>query len=82
MWPFGRMIMCHMVADTEDELHEMADKIGVARKWVQRPKRDKGAGSLLHYDIAKSKRALAIQNGAVPLNTLEDECDVLERLGI
>lgn len=52
--PFGRMIMCHMVADTDDELHAMANKIGVARKWFQRD----------HYDIALSKRTLAIAEGA------------------
>lgn len=80
MWPFGRMIMCHMVADTEEELDEMADKIGVARRWKQAPRRDKGVGSLVHYDIAKSKRQLALYHGAVPLNDIEAEAEVLERL--
>ena len=51
---FGRMIMCHMIADTEDELHAMADHIGIARRWFQ--------GN--HYDIALSKRALAVKYGA------------------
>ena len=51
---FGRMVMCHMIADTETELHAMADKIGVARRWYQRD----------HYDICLSKRALAVRNGA------------------
>lgn len=51
---YGRMIMCHMIADTEAELHEMADAIGVARRWYQGD----------HYDIALSKRALAVQCGA------------------
>lgn len=33
--PFGRMLMFHMLADTSDELHAMADAIGVARRWCQ-----------------------------------------------
>jgi hypothetical protein len=55
---YGRMIMCHMLADDLEELHAMADKIGVQRKWFQ-PK------STPHYDICKSKRDLAIKFGAV-----------------
>lgn len=59
---YGRMVMCHMVADTDDELHAMADKIGVARRWHQK------AGTYRsHYDIALSKRALAVQHGAVEI---------------
>lgn len=52
--PGRRYVMCHMIADTEQELHAMADKIGVARRWFQGD----------HYDIAQSKRALAIEHGA------------------
>lgn len=58
---FGRMIMCHMLADTPEELHAMADSIGVARRWFQAPPK----ASFWHYDIAKSKRALALAFGAV-----------------
>lgn len=54
---FGRLIMCHMVADTDGELHAMADKIGVDRKWHQGD----------HYDIALSKRSLAVAAGAVEI---------------
>lgn len=56
---FGRMIMCHMTADTTKELLEMADRIGVARKWLQHPGEWKE-----HFDIALSKRALAVEAGA------------------
>lgn len=58
---FGRLILCHMIADTDDELHAMAARIGVARKWHQTP------GPKSHYDIALSKKALAIEFGAVPI---------------
>lgn len=55
---YGRMIMCHMIADTDDELHAMAARIGIARKWFQ----DTMSGP--HYDIALSKRARAVSFGA------------------
>lgn len=61
--PFGRMMMCHMMADTTEELLAMADRIGVARRWIQR------AGTPHeHFDIAKSKRALAVTAGAVEVD--------------
>lgn len=59
--PFGRMKMCHMWADTREELLEMADKIGVARKWIQMPPK----ASWVHFDICISKRAIAIRCGAI-----------------
>ena len=62
---FGRMVMCHMVGDTLDELHAMADRIGIARKWFQ------ADTSWPHYDIALSKRALAVKAGAVELTWSE-----------
>jgi len=63
--PFGRMIMCHMRADTLDELHAMAVKIGVSRRHFQdHPKHP-------HYDICKSKRVLAINLGAKPVTGRE-----------
>jgi hypothetical protein len=57
---FGNMIMCHMVADSTEELLAMVDKIGVQRKWIQY------SGTYReHFDIALSKKKLAIQNGAI-----------------
>ncbi len=58
---YGRMKMCHMLADSVAELLEMADKIGVDRKWFQ-------ALSHPHFDIALSKRALAVANGAIEVD--------------
>jgi hypothetical protein len=58
---FGRMIMCHMIADTPAELHAMADAIGVARRWFQAPPK----ASFWHYDISKGKRAEAVAKGAI-----------------
>ena len=66
LWPFGRMMMCHMFADTESELDAMADKIGVARKWKQNAPK-----GFMHYDICKSKRVKAVVNGAVELTLKE-----------
>jgi hypothetical protein len=61
MGRYGRMRMSHMIADSEKELHAMARKIGVARKWYQGD----------HYDVCKSKRALAIAYGAKPVTMRE-----------
>lgn len=58
--PFGNMKMCHMFADTHEELVAMADKIGVQRKWIQYP----GNPVKEHFDIAMSKRSLAVAYGA------------------
>lgn len=58
---YGRLVMCHMWADTLDELLEMSDNIGVNRKWLQLPPK----ASWVHFDIALSKKALALENGAV-----------------
>lgn len=57
-YPFGRMIMFHMIADSLDELHKMADDIGVQRKWFQNKQGHP------HYDICKSKKRSAITFGA------------------
>ncbi len=61
VYALGRMIMCHMIADTPEELHAMADEIGVQRRWFQAPPR----ASFWHYDIAKTKRTLAVAAGAI-----------------
>lgn len=64
---FGRMIMCHMIADTPSELHKMAAAIGLQRQWYQSP--DKA--SFPHYDLSLSQRYNAVFNGAVVLTRRE-----------
>lgn len=61
IWQFGRMRMCHMISESMDALHAMADKIGVSRRHFQDKK-------VPHYDVCKSKRRLAIELGAVELS--------------
>lgn len=66
---FGNMVMCHLWADTDDELLAMVDRIGVQRKWIQGHKtlsfgKHRNA-SWVHFDISLSKKALAIAAGAV-----------------
>lgn len=66
MGRYGRMKMSHMIADSTRELLEMADKIGVARRWIQ-----KAGTPDEHFDIALGKRTLAVQNGAVEITMME-----------
>lgn len=57
---------CHMVADTTEELHAMAERIGLRRSYVQ----DAGTWAE-HYDLIPSKRTLAVRYGAVELTSSE-----------
>ena len=79
MGRFGRMKMCHMIADSTDELLAMADKIGVARRWIQ-----KRGTSGEHFDIAMSKRAEAVKHGAVEITMrkLAQMCRDRRRIGV
>jgi hypothetical protein len=64
---FGRMVMCHMFADTAAELHAMAAAIGMKREWYQWPGGAKPA-SFPHYDVSLSRRAQAVLLGAVEVD--------------
>ncbi len=82
---YGNMIMCHLWADSEEELLAMVDTIRVDRKWIQgHPTLSFGkhkSASWVHFDIAQSKKALAIRAGAI----LTDRYGPLEhtsRLGL
>lgn len=53
-----KMMMCHMVADTLAELHDMAEKLGVRAHFQAHTRYP-------HYDICKSKRTQALSLGAM-----------------
>lgn len=63
-WPFGSV--SHLYADTEEELHALAAKIGLKRTWCS--DRTQPDSALLHYDLSPAKRKQAIAVGAVPVD--------------
>lgn len=64
-YSFMGMKMSHMAADTLDELHAMADKIGIDRDHFQdKPGRP-------HYDISKGRKRMAKLYGAKEVDDRE-----------
>lgn len=55
------MWMSHLQADSVEELHEFAERLGLKRSWFQAGSRPAAA----HYDVSESKRLKAIRMGAV-----------------
>lgn len=55
---------CHMVADTLEELHGMAHRIGMKREWFQ-------DGRMPHYDLTEARRKNAVWWGARELSRRE-----------
>lgn len=60
---YGRMKMCHMLADTVQELKDMAAKIGVDLKWIQSSRR-----GIAHFDICQAMRKKAVAAGAIEID--------------
>jgi hypothetical protein len=56
----------HLMADTLDELHAMADHLGLPRHAFQ----DKTSGA--HYDVTAALRTLALALGAVAISRHHD----------
>jgi hypothetical protein len=59
-WPYNQA--CHMMADTDEELHAMARKLGLKRSWHQMT-------SISHYDLTKTKRTQAVKLGAIEVDS-------------
>lgn len=52
---------CHLQADTLEELHAFAERLGLKREWFQPGKQP----WLDHYDVTANKRGKAIDLGAI-----------------
>jgi hypothetical protein len=52
-------LWCHLVADSLDELHSFASRIGLRRSWFQ------DRASFPHYDVTTAVRERALSAGAV-----------------
>lgn len=62
IWPFRGRLWCHMVSDTSyDELHEVAQAMGIPRRGFQGD----------HYDVPAEMRDEAIALGAQPVTGRE-----------
>lgn len=57
----GKM-WCHLTADSLDELHAFAAKLGLKREWYQYPK-----SAYPHYDTVFREKAIRL--GAVPVSS-------------
>jgi hypothetical protein len=53
----------HLVADTPEELHTFAERIGLRRSWFQNADNYRW-----HYDVTPAKRTAAIKAGAVEID--------------
>lgn len=62
VWPWRGRRWAHLMADSLDELHAFAARLGLPRRAFQ----DKRSGA--HYDVDASLRAQAIALGATPIS--------------
>jgi hypothetical protein len=52
-------LWCHLIADTSEELHAFAARLGMRRHWAQHE-----GQPTEHYDLMPGERALAVALGA------------------
>ena len=63
----------HLMADTDDELHAFAVRLGLRREWAQYPGTVKS-----HYDVTANVRDHAIRMGAIPINYGQDSWRLMQ----
>lgn len=59
----------HLTADTDEELHEFAQRLGLRRSWFQGD----------HYDVTDFMRNRALAMGAIPEDAGEDHAGIIDR---
>lgn len=74
-WPYRQA--CHLRADSEEELHKFAQRLGLQRSWFQGHHRNP---RFHHYDITASMRAKAIAMGARALDRQESAAQLMGTL--
>ena len=62
---------CHLTADTTEELHTFAAKLGLKRTWCS--DRTQPSARPVHYDLVASKRGQALKLGAEDITEREHE---------
>lgn len=76
VWEWRGRTWCHLLADTEEELHHFAGRVGLARFKCQRrpgrPWRD-------HYDLDDRARLEAVRLGAIEITFHEAGLHVAAR---
>lgn len=60
VWEFKGKFYCHLIADSLEELHEFAFRVGVKRCWFEYSKT-----GIPHYDLSEAKRTQALKAGAI-----------------
>lgn len=67
----------HMIADTEEELHAFAARVGLKRAWAQRSR-----SGVPHYDLTARRREVAVRLGAMDCQTTEEMQKFVEVISI
>jgi hypothetical protein len=62
----------HLFADTQEELHEFAARLGLRRSYYQGPPEHE----IWHYDLTEGKRWQAIRQGAVTVITWRESTEL------
>lgn len=63
-WPFPSA--CHLYADTAEELHAFAARVGLRRAWCS--DRTQPGARILHYDLNARRRVAAVALGAIEVD--------------